>query len=97
MGIENPAFDEGGSSTDLSVPPAHLGREMRGDRPDSTLAAYPKKLELQAPAKERGEASFFISFNFADSRCVPELTFLSLTSVSCIRGALGPCIPTSVS
>jgi len=29
---------------------------MRGDRPDSTLAAHRKKMELQAPAKERGEA-----------------------------------------
>ncbi|KAK7881587.1 hypothetical protein WMY93_029996 [Mugilogobius chulae] len=54
-GIENPAFDGGGSSTELSsVPPARLGREMRGDRPDSTLAAHQKKLQLQAPARERG-------------------------------------------
>ncbi|KAI3355151.1 hypothetical protein L3Q82_018019, partial [Scortum barcoo] len=53
VGIENPAFDAGGS-TELSVPPVWLGREIRGDRPDSTLAAHPKKMELQAPAKERG-------------------------------------------
>ncbi|XP_033494445.2 uncharacterized protein ofcc1 [Epinephelus lanceolatus] len=53
VGIENPAFD-GGGSTELSVPPVWLGREIRGDRPDSTLAAHPKKMELQAPAKERG-------------------------------------------
>uniref|UniRef100_A0A673B3N4 Orofacial cleft 1 candidate gene 1 protein n=1 Tax=Sphaeramia orbicularis TaxID=375764 RepID=A0A673B3N4_9TELE len=53
VGIENPAFD-GGGSTELSVPPVWLGREIRGDRPDSTLAAHQKKMELQAPAKERG-------------------------------------------
>ncbi|XP_072306697.1 uncharacterized protein ofcc1 [Eucyclogobius newberryi] len=55
VGIENPAFDGGGSSTELSsVPPARPGRETRGDRPNSTLAAHPKKMQLQAPAKERG-------------------------------------------
>ncbi|KAM9337559.1 uncharacterized protein ofcc1 [Symphorus nematophorus] len=54
VGIENPAFD-GGGSTELSVPPVWLGREIRGDRPDSTLAAHQKKMELQAPAKERGK------------------------------------------
>ncbi|XP_045920958.1 uncharacterized protein ofcc1 [Micropterus dolomieu] len=53
VGIENPAFD-GGGSTELSIPPVWLGREIRGDRPDSTLAAHQKKMELQAPAKERG-------------------------------------------
>ncbi|XP_070842765.1 uncharacterized protein ofcc1 [Chaetodon trifascialis] len=53
VGIENPAFD-GGGSTELSVPPVWLRREIRGDRPDSTLAAHQKKMELQAPAKERG-------------------------------------------
>ncbi|XP_074478828.1 uncharacterized protein ofcc1 [Sebastes fasciatus] len=53
VGIENPAFD-GGGSTELSAPPVWLGREIRGDRPDSTLAAHQKKMELQAPAKERG-------------------------------------------
>ncbi|KAG8009381.1 Orofacial cleft 1 candidate gene 1 protein-like protein, partial [Nibea albiflora] len=52
-GIENPAFD-GGGSTELSVPPVWLEREIRGDSPDSTLAAHQKKMELQAPAKERG-------------------------------------------
>ncbi|KAM3592996.1 uncharacterized protein V6R79_003392 [Siganus canaliculatus] len=52
-GIENPAFD-GGGSTELSIPPVWQGREIRGDRPDSTLTAHPKKMELQAPAKERG-------------------------------------------
>lgn len=92
VGIENPAFD-GGGSAELSVPPVWLGREIRGDRPDSTLAAHPKKMELQAPAKERGEASFFISLKFVDSRCVPDLTFLSLSLSLSIRGALGPCIP----
>ncbi|XP_062415349.1 uncharacterized protein ofcc1 [Pungitius pungitius] len=51
VGIENPAFDGGGGSTEISV---WLGREIRGDRPDSTLAAHPKKMELQPPAKERG-------------------------------------------
>ncbi|XP_078147669.1 uncharacterized protein ofcc1 [Centroberyx gerrardi] len=53
VGIENPAFD-GGGSAELSVPPVRPGREIRGDRPDSTLAAHRKKMELQAPAKERG-------------------------------------------
>ncbi|XP_029004837.1 uncharacterized protein ofcc1 isoform X3 [Betta splendens] len=52
VGIENPAFD-GGGSAELSVPPVWLGREIRGDRPDSTLAAHQKKMELRAPAKER--------------------------------------------
>ncbi|XP_047424717.1 uncharacterized protein ofcc1 [Mugil cephalus] len=52
VGIENPAFDAG--STELSAPPVWLGIEIRGDRPDSTLAAHQKKMELQAPAKERG-------------------------------------------
>uniref|UniRef100_A0A3B4WTR8 Orofacial cleft 1 candidate gene 1 protein n=1 Tax=Seriola lalandi dorsalis TaxID=1841481 RepID=A0A3B4WTR8_SERLL len=52
VGIENPAFD-GERSAKLSVPPVWLGREIRGDRPDSTLAAHQKKMELQAPAKER--------------------------------------------
>ncbi|XP_040922252.1 uncharacterized protein ofcc1 [Toxotes jaculatrix] len=54
VGIENPAFNGGGSAK-LSGPPVWLGREIRGDRPDSTLAAHPKKMELQAPAKERGD------------------------------------------
>uniref|UniRef100_A0A3Q3VXF9 Uncharacterized protein n=1 Tax=Mola mola TaxID=94237 RepID=A0A3Q3VXF9_MOLML len=53
VGTENPPFD-GGQSTALSVPPVRLGREIRGDRPDSTLAAHQKKMELQASAKERG-------------------------------------------
>ncbi|CAJ1082411.1 uncharacterized protein ofcc1 [Xyrichtys novacula] len=53
VGIENPGFN-GGGSTELSVSPLWLGREIRGDRPDSTLAAHQKKMELQAPAKERG-------------------------------------------
>lgn len=94
VGIENPAFDAG-RSTALSVPPVWTGREIRGDRPDSTLAAHRKKMELQAPAKERGEASFFIRLKFVDSRCVPDLTFLSLplSFAPFIRGALGPCIP----
>ncbi|XP_053269037.1 uncharacterized protein ofcc1 [Pleuronectes platessa] len=54
VGIENPAFN-GGGSAEPSVPLVWLGREIRGDRPDSTLAAHPKKMELQAPAKERGD------------------------------------------
>lgn len=77
VGIENPAFNGEGSAA-LSNSPSWLGRKMRGDRPDSTLAAHQKKLELQAPASERGEASFFISLKSVDSRCVPDLTFLSL-------------------
>lgn len=96
VGIENPAFDGGGSS-ELSDPPVCLGREIRGDRPDSTLAAHQKKLELRAPAKERGEASFFISLKFVDSRCVPDLTFLSLLRSLCIRGPLVPAFQASVS
>ncbi|XP_026148636.1 uncharacterized protein ofcc1 [Mastacembelus armatus] len=52
VGIENPGFD--GGSANLCVPLVWLGREIRGDRPDSTLAASQKKMELQAPAKERG-------------------------------------------
>lgn len=81
VGIENPPFN-GGRNAKLSVPPVWLGKEIRGDRPDSTLAAHQKKMELQAPAKERGEASFFISLKFVDSRCVPDLTFLSLSPFS---------------
>lgn len=77
VGIENPAFNGEGSAA-LSNSPSWLGRKMRGDRPDSTLAAHQKKLELQAPASERGEASVFISLKSVDSRCVPDLTFLSL-------------------
>uniref|UniRef100_A0A669EIX4 Orofacial cleft 1 candidate gene 1 protein n=1 Tax=Oreochromis niloticus TaxID=8128 RepID=A0A669EIX4_ORENI len=52
VGIENPAFD-GERSTERSIPPVWLGREIRGDRPDSTLAAHQKKMEPRAPAKER--------------------------------------------
>ncbi|XP_044195850.1 uncharacterized protein ofcc1 isoform X1 [Thunnus albacares] len=53
VGIDNPAFD-GGGRAEPSLPPVWLRREIRGDRPDSTLAAHQKKMELQAPAKERG-------------------------------------------
>ncbi|XP_035990611.1 uncharacterized protein LOC105927223 [Fundulus heteroclitus] len=53
VGIENPAFNGEGSAA-LSNSPTWLGRKMRGDRPDSTLAAHQKKSELQAPARERG-------------------------------------------
>ncbi|MEQ2220820.1 hypothetical protein ILYODFUR_009433, partial [Ilyodon furcidens] len=53
VGIENPAFNGEGSAA-LSNSPSWLGRKMRGDRPDSTLAAHQKKLVLQAPARERG-------------------------------------------
>uniref|UniRef100_A0A3P9PVM5 Uncharacterized LOC103482507 n=1 Tax=Poecilia reticulata TaxID=8081 RepID=A0A3P9PVM5_POERE len=53
VGIENPAFNGEGSAA-LSNSPSWLGRKMRGDRPDSTLAAHQKELELQAPASERG-------------------------------------------
>ncbi|MEQ2161263.1 hypothetical protein GOODEAATRI_007994, partial [Goodea atripinnis] len=52
VGIENLAFNGEGSAA-LSNSPSWLGRKMRGDRPDSTLAAHQKKLELQAPARER--------------------------------------------
>ncbi|XP_044195851.1 uncharacterized protein ofcc1 isoform X2 [Thunnus albacares] len=52
VGIDNPAFD-GGGRAEPSLPPVWLRREIRGDRPDSTLAAHQKKMELQAPAKER--------------------------------------------
>lgn len=61
------------------IPEVGPGRAIRGDRPDSTLAAHQEKeMVLQAPAKERGEASFFIILKFVDSRYVPDLTFLSL-------------------
>lgn len=101
VGIENPAFDGGGGSTELSESPTWLGRNMRGDRPDSTLAAHQKKSELQAPAKERGEASFFIRLKTVDSRCVPDLTFLSLPlafscSLSPSEEPLVPGIPKQV-
>lgn len=72
LGIENPAFDGGGS---ISLPLVWLRKEIRGDRPDSTLTAHPKKMEVQAPAKERGEPSFFISLKYVGSRYVPDLTF----------------------
>lgn len=61
------------------IPAVGPGRAIRGDRPDSTLAAHQEKeMALQASAKERGEASFFIILKFVDSRYVPDLTFLSL-------------------
>ncbi|CAL8311855.1 unnamed protein product [Merluccius merluccius] len=53
-GIENPAFDGGGGSTETFASSQRLGSEIRGDRPDSTLAAHPKNVELRAPARERG-------------------------------------------
>lgn len=34
-----------------------------------------KKIELWAPAKPRGEVSFFISLKLIDSGFVPDLTF----------------------
>lgn len=61
------------------IPEVGPGRAIRGDRPASTLAAHQEKeMALQAPAKGRGEASFFIILKFVDSRYVPDLTFLSL-------------------
>ncbi|XP_038142660.1 uncharacterized protein ofcc1 [Cyprinodon tularosa] len=53
VGIENLSFNGEGTNA-LSNSTSWLGRKMRGDRPDSTLAAHQKKLELQAPARERG-------------------------------------------
>lgn len=54
-------------------------------------------MALQASAKERGEVSFFIILKFVDSRCVPDLTFLSLPflfSLPSFGGVGGgPCIP----
>uniref|UniRef100_A0A3Q2CDX2 Uncharacterized protein n=1 Tax=Cyprinodon variegatus TaxID=28743 RepID=A0A3Q2CDX2_CYPVA len=52
VGIENLSFNGEGTNA-LSNSTSWLGRKMRGDRPDSTLAAHQKKLELQAPARER--------------------------------------------
>uniref|UniRef100_A0A8D3DWV8 Orofacial cleft 1 candidate gene 1 protein n=1 Tax=Scophthalmus maximus TaxID=52904 RepID=A0A8D3DWV8_SCOMX len=54
VSIQHSAFN-GGRSAKLSAPLVWLGREIRGDRPDSTLAAHQKKMELQASAKERDE------------------------------------------
>lgn len=65
-GIENPVFD-GSYSTELSASQASAGREIQRDRQDSTLAAHQQKMELRAPAKPRGEASFFISLKPVDS------------------------------
>lgn len=65
-GIEKPAFD-GSYSTELSASRASAGREIQRDRQDSTLAAHQQKMELRAPAKPRGEASFFISLKPVDS------------------------------
>ncbi|KAM9416654.1 uncharacterized protein ofcc1 [Salvelinus alpinus] len=65
-GIENPVFD-GSYSTELSASRASAGREIQRDRQDSTLAAHQQKMELRAPAKPRGEASFFISLKPVDS------------------------------
>uniref|UniRef100_A0A3P8VJT8 Orofacial cleft 1 candidate gene 1 protein n=1 Tax=Cynoglossus semilaevis TaxID=244447 RepID=A0A3P8VJT8_CYNSE len=67
-GIENPAFDRGGSAK-LSVPLVWLEKEIRGDRPDSTLVAHQKKMELQAPAKERGDEQHQ---NYFDPSSVPQ-------------------------
>ncbi|XP_034022118.1 uncharacterized protein ofcc1 [Thalassophryne amazonica] len=53
-GAKNPDFDGGGSAELLSAPSLSPRKEIRGDRPDSTLAARPQKTELQAPSKERG-------------------------------------------
>jgi hypothetical protein len=65
-GIENPVYD-GSYSTELSASQASAGREIQRDRQDSTLAAHQQKMELLAPAKPRGEASFFISLKPVDS------------------------------
>ncbi|KAJ3610996.1 hypothetical protein NHX12_021012 [Muraenolepis orangiensis] len=68
-GIENPAFDEGGGgggggggsgdgggggSAETFASSPRPGSEIRGDRPDSTLVARPKNVELRAAARERG-------------------------------------------
>ncbi|XP_068604322.1 uncharacterized protein ofcc1 [Brachionichthys hirsutus] len=53
VGTANPAFNCG-KRAQLSVPSVRPGTEIQGDRPDSTLAVHPQKMELQAPAKERG-------------------------------------------
>lgn len=93
VGIENPAFDRGGSA-EHSVPSVWPGREIRGDRPDSTLAVHQKEMELQALAQERGEASFFISLKFIDSGCVPDLTLHSLPLPRSLSPFGGPLVPT---
>uniref|UniRef100_A0A3P9AFV1 Uncharacterized protein n=1 Tax=Esox lucius TaxID=8010 RepID=A0A3P9AFV1_ESOLU len=81
-GTENPAFD-GGYSAELSASQASAGREIQPDRQDSTLAAHQQKMELRAPAKSRGEASFFISLKLVDSGFVPDLTFCVSEGLVC--------------
>ncbi|XP_027723919.1 orofacial cleft 1 candidate gene 1 protein [Vombatus ursinus] len=51
-GIENPAFNI--SSTDLSAYQTSEEKVIKYDKPDSTLAAHPQKLRLQAWAEPRG-------------------------------------------
>ncbi|XP_068959576.1 orofacial cleft 1 candidate gene 1 protein homolog [Petaurus breviceps papuanus] len=51
-GIENPAFNI--SSTDLSAYQTSEEKVIKHDKPDSTLAAHPQKLRLQACAEPRG-------------------------------------------
>ncbi|XP_043848828.1 uncharacterized protein LOC122746851, partial [Dromiciops gliroides] len=51
-GIENPAFNI--SSTDLSAYQTSGEKVIKHDKPDSTLAAHPQKLRLQACAEPRG-------------------------------------------
>ncbi|KAJ8413207.1 hypothetical protein AAFF_G00092030 [Aldrovandia affinis] len=51
-GFENPAFD--GGDADLSAHHSRGGREIERDRRGSALAAQQQKMELQAPAKPRG-------------------------------------------
>lgn len=82
---KTPAFD-GSQSATLSRS-CELGRgeqfEVTGQIAPLQLTKREKKkkekkMALQASAKERGEVSFFIILKFVDSRCVPDLTFLSL-------------------
>uniref|UniRef100_F6W650 Uncharacterized protein n=2 Tax=Monodelphis domestica TaxID=13616 RepID=F6W650_MONDO len=51
-GIENPAFNI--SRTDLSAYQTSEEKVIKHDKPDSTLAAHPQKLRLQACAQPRG-------------------------------------------
>ena len=75
------AFD--GSQSATLFRSCELGRgeqfEVTGQIAPLQLTKRKKKMALQASAKERGEVSFFIILKFVDSRCVPDLTFLSLS------------------
>uniref|UniRef100_A0A5F8HDE1 Uncharacterized protein n=1 Tax=Monodelphis domestica TaxID=13616 RepID=A0A5F8HDE1_MONDO len=72
-GIENPAFNI--SRTDLSAYQTSEEKVIKHDKPDSTLAAHPQKLRLQACAQPRGVISILIMLTLSDSCCVSDLTW----------------------